>query len=850
MEQLGLKAVAAGAALENEVDMSEFSAVMRQYLEIKEANRDALVFFRLGDFYELFFDDARLAADKLGLTLTSRDTGRGKSPMCGVPHHAAEGYILRLVDMGYRIALVEQVGEAQKGGIMRREVVRTYTRGTVVNDTDSRASYIAAVCQERGESAIGLAFCDIATGEFLITFFDNDVKFIDELHKIAPVEIIVNADFGDIQLIESNMDVKPTVYHSWAFHGDHATSTLLSHFGVKSLDGFGIDSTAAISAAGALIQYLGDMQAAALAHITGVSPYAVTDFMVLDKNARRNLELTASLRDGDAVGSLLWVLDYTKTMMGKRLLQKWLLNPLLNISDIACRQQAVAEFVKNAQQHGEIRTTLARIPDLERLCAKLNYRRIGLGDIAALGRAIAAITDVKRLLADFNSQLNAYFAENIDVLPECALEILRAIGDSQDFLPEYDSELDRLRALKSSLLEQIDALETREREGNGIKSLKIGHNKVFGYYFEVGNNHRDALPERFKRRQTLVGSERYVTDELKQLEVDLLSVIERITETEAGLFDHLLAKIVSEIPRIRLSANMLASIDVLQSLAEAARQYNYVCPEMIDIGLIDIKEGRHPVVERLTHVEFTPNDTYLDNYDSMIAIVTGPNMAGKSTFLRQVALICIMAQMGGFVPATAARLPICDRIFARVGASDDLLRGQSTFMVEMHEVAVILNNATESSLIILDEVGRGTSTADGFAIAMAIVEYISAQIRAKTLFSTHFHELTVMEGNVNGVFNLGMLVKEEGENITFLRKVAHGGASKSYGIAVAKFAGLPTDVVKRSDQIQSTRALHEAYIDAELAKGITTLRQRMRLYLEETDIVLTLEELRACKEWL
>ena len=833
--------------------MAEFSAMMRQYMKVKEAHRDALIFFRLGDFYELFFDDARLASQKLGLTLTSRDTGRGKSPMCGVPHHAAEPYIMRLVNMGYRVALCEQVGEAKKGELVPREVVRIYTSGTVVDDTKRGASYIAAVFQAKGKEAFGLAYCDVATGDFLTTHFSETCKLLDELHKIAPVEIVVNPDFKHGDEVKQSVGAASAEYHSWAFFPDIAKEKLISHFGVHNLEGFGLGDEASLCACGALLQYLNEMQSEAAAHIVTISPYAVTNFMSLDKNVRRNLELTETLRDKETEGTLLWALDQTQTAMGGRLLRKWLEGPLLDIKDIICRQQAVQEYVEQAALREEIRERLDKIADMERLSAKINYRRITPQDLMLLGQSIEAIAAVKGLLSGFESKLNSYFANALDDLGDVQDKINRALlGRDEDCMiaQGYDENLDWLRALKAGHLEALEALEAREKQASGIRGLKIGRNKVYGYYIEVSNAHKGAVPAHFIRRQTLTGSERYTTEELRRFEDEILNLTEEIDNREAELFKALRTAIVREIPRMQLTAHMVASVDVLQSLGQVAAKYNYVCPEMMDLGIIEIEGGRHPVVERLLEHQhsFVANDAYLDNFDNKIAIITGPNMAGKSTYLRQVALICIMAQMGGFVPAKSARLPICDRVFTRVGASDDLAKGQSTFMVEMNEVAGILNNATQHSLIILDEIGRGTGTADGFAIALAIVEYIATKISAKTLFATHFHELTVAEGKIEGVVNYCMQVKEDGDSISFLRKIKRGGADKSYGIAVAKLAGLPGAVIDRSAQIQEKLKIRGVFHDEELARGEAMLKQRIRLFLEDRQEELSTAEMRAWEE--
>jgi len=785
--------------------------MMRQYLEIKEAHKDALLFFRLGDFYELFFDDARVASDVLGLHLTSRETGRGKCPMCGLPHHAAEDYILRLVEAGHKVALCEQIpgGEGKKGELMERKVVRIYTPGTVFDDADSTSNYVAAIFAMT-DTSFGLAYADVTTGDFYAARLGSTDKLVDELHKIRPREIITNPDFPRIADIKSDIGIVTNDYHFWAFLYDFAHEKLISHFGTDSIRSFGLSDEHAISASGALLQYLHETQQNTLSHVNKITAYTPSDFLILDRHTFRNLELTETLREKDTVGTLFWVMDQTKTPMGKRLLRKWLESPLVRIGDIVTRHDAVAEYAENPVQRADMRATLAKIADIERLCGKLTYWRVTARDFVVLKQSIAAIADVKRLLGGTKSTLNTYFWDNLDGLTDVHDKIQKALAETQPansseagiFSDGYNADLDAARTAKNKYLQALANLEQAEKQSTGIKGLKIGQNKIFGYYIEIPNSQHNAIPAHYQRKQTLSSCERYVTDALVQLQVDILTITDSITQIEQHLWRDLRKEIAQEVPRIKLSAHMLATIDVLQSLGEIANNYNYVRPHMSADGAIDIRDGRHPVVERLSDDSFIPNDTYLDNFGNKICIITGPNMAGKSTFLRQVALICIMAQMGSFVPANAARLPICDRIFTRVGASDDLSRGQSTFMVEMNETANILANATHRSLIVLDEIGRGTGTVDGFSIALSIVEYISREISAKTLFATHYHEITSAEGKVPGIVNYRMQVQENGENITFLRKIVPGGADKSYGIHVAKLAGLPAAVIERSLQIQ------------------------------------------------
>ena len=787
--------------------LTNFPPMMQQYMEIKDKHRDALLFFRLGDFYELFFDDARIASEKLNLHLTMR----GKYPMCGVPHHTAQDYILRLVEAGHKVALCEQVpcSEDKKGELRERKVVRVYTPGTIFDDSKNTSNYIAAIFAEN-EDAFGLAFADVATGDFYVTCFSSADKLKDELYKISPCEIITNPDVPKHAYIKTDIEIVPNHYHAWAFLHDFGREKLSAHFGADGFITSNLKDKHSISAAGALMQYLYETQQNTLPHINKISAYVPSDFLILDRHTFHNLELTETLREKDADGTLFWVMNQTKTPMGKRLLRKWMENPLVNIKDIGTRHAAVAEFAENSARRGNMRSALAKIADIERFCGKFTYWRVTSRDFLALKSSIAALADVRQLLDGTKSVLNTYLWDNLDVLTDVYNKIQNALAEAPPidsdksgvFGDGYDAELDSARTLKNQLLQSLFDLELYEKQDTGIKNLKIGQNKIFGYYLEVPNSQRDAVPEHYQRKQTLSNCERYVTDKLVQLQADILAISDSISEIEQSLWSKFRKEMAREVPRIQLTAHMVANIDVLQSMGEIAENYNYVRPQMSMDGAIDIKDGRHPVVERLSYERFVANDAYLDDFGNKISIITGPNMAGKSTFLRQVALICIMAQMGSFVPAVSAKLPICDRIFTRVGAADKLAHGQSTFMVEMNETANILSNATPRSLIVLDEIGRGTGTIDGFSIALAVVEYISSEISAKTIFATHYHEMTAAEGKVQGVANYRMQVQEDGENIIFLHKVVPGGADKSYGIFVAKLAGLPNAVIERSMQIQ------------------------------------------------
>ncbi|MCL2573482.1 MAG: DNA mismatch repair protein MutS [Defluviitaleaceae bacterium] len=835
--------------MENDRQLSDFSPMMQQYMKIKDKHKDALLFFRLGDFYELFFDDARVASEVLGLQLTSRETGQGKCPMCGLPHHAAEGYIIRLVEAGHKVALCEQVAnnESKKGELLEREVVRVFTSGTIFDETKSASNYIAAIFFDENDMTVGLAYADVSTGDFYTTSLANVDKLIDELHKIKPREIIVNPDFTQIMDVKLNSNIAPEKYHFWAFLYDFAYEKLVAHFAANGLESLDLSNKYLVSACGALLQYLYETHQNTLQHIRKISAYITSDYMAIDRWTYQNLELAEKLHDAnDDKGTLFWVMNQTKTPMGKRLLCKWMENPLMSVKDIATRQEAVGEFAADATCRESLREALGRISDMERLCGKLTYWRVTMRDFVALKHSISAIADVKRLLKGFDSTISAYFFENIDELSDVYERIQAAINDNamssenEVFADGYSVELDTIRTLKNQLFEALDNLEQTEKKSTGIRSLKVGQNKIFGYYIEIPNSQRNFIPSHYQRRQTLSSCERYVTDNLLKLQDEISNAMDSVAVIEQELWSKFRDGIAKEVPRLQLTAHMLATIDVLQSMGEIADKYNYTRPQISNTGAINITNGRHPVIERLSGDAFVPNNTYLDNIGNKIAIITGPNMAGKSTFLRQVALICIMAQMGSFVPADSASLPICDRVFTRVGASDDLVRGQSTFMKEMHETANILSNATHRSLIVLDEIGRGTGTVDGFSIALAVVEYIATEISAKTLFATHFHEMTAAEGKITGVANYRMEVLEDGENITFLHKVVPGGADKSYGIFVAKLAGLPAAVITRAMQVQKSLETGSVFEDndndtykIDLDEINSKLQGVKRMFLEE-----------------
>lgn len=819
----------------------KWSPMMLQYLKIKEVHRDALVFFRLGDFYELFFDDAQIAAEALGLNLTRRDTGQGKAPMCGVPYHSVEGYIDKLVKLGHRVALCEQTDEIENG-IVKRKVVRVYTTGTLFSE-EGEANYIAAIHHDNVD--FGLAYADVSTGHFYTVTFPTRDKLMNEISKIAPAEMIVGDGFDP-----TDFDMPAKSYHFWAFMYTAAQELLLDHFGEEKFRGFGAIPRSALSASGALLQYLQETQQDHISHIIKLNLYSSATYMPLDRFARRNLELFETLA-GERKGSLLWVMDSTKTPMGGRLLKKWLMSPLINMDDINTRQAAVEEYTKNPTLREQMRQKLSEIGDLERFCAKIAYKRILPKDVLLLEKSLKAIQDFPN---DFTANMNTYFIEEMDRLFDIyeSVKNVISIDDNKVLADDFNQELKELRDKLSVLLDDMDKYQQTERQRTGIKGLKVAQNKVFGYYIEVANSSRDKVPSDYIPRQTLANHQRYTSDTLKQLETQILIFTQEVADLEETLFAQLCKYLADQASRIYATANIIAGMDALQSLGEIAVKYGYIAPKLNNLGVTEIENGRHPVIERLFK-GFVPNDLEMDQ-QRKIAVITGPNMAGKSTYMRQTALIQIMAQIGSFVPADSANLEICDQIFTRVGAADDLSRGQSTFMVEMSEAAHIIGNATANSLILLDEVGRGTGTTDGLAIATAVLEHIAEEIGAKTLFATHYHELTATEGKIDGAFNLSMAVREVGENIEFLWKVVDGGTDKSHGINVAKMAGLPKSIVERSHQILDKIDLRggvydedtltkDQYVDYRVTRE--AMRQ-IRLRLEESSTeYLSLKDIEA-----
>ena len=795
--------------------------MMEQYLKVKEENPGCLVMFRLGDFYELFFEDAVEASRELELTLTGRDCGQEeRAPMCGVPYHAIEGYLQKLVAKGYKVAICEQMEDPKLAqGLVKREVTRIVTPGTNINSDsveEKRNNYIMSV--NRTCDRMGIAVCDITTGEFAVTEFEEEEKFWDEVAIYRPAEMIVNEEnMGslDQERLKKAYQVFVNPYGAHHFRLERCEEVLRRHFRVHSLEGLGMtEMPLSVTAAGALMDYLTETQKRDLTHITHISSYSLAQYMMLDSATRRNLELTQTLRDKSRQGSLLWVIDYTKTAMGGRLLRKWIEQPLIDRAQIQRRLDAVECFVSDMILSEELKETLSRIYDIERLMGRISYGSAGARDLLALKQSIGALPDIRAILKVLHAPYFEEMARNFDDLSDLYQLLDQAVYEEPPvtlregrLIKEgYSAEVDRLRRADVDGKSWLAKIEAREREATGIRTLKVGFNRVFGYYLEVSKSFVNQVPDTYIRKQTLANGERYITEELKNLEDTILGAKEKLVTLEYELFTQIRQQLAGEMVRIQRSAAMIAELDALRSLGEAAVTNHYVKPVITTDkkGALEIVKGRHPVVERMMSQEaFIPNDTYLDNKEDRIAIITGPNMAGKSTYMRQVAVICLLAQIGSFVPAQAAKLAVVDRIFTRVGASDDLAGGQSTFMVEMAEVSNILRHATSASLLILDEIGRGTSTYDGLSIAWAVVEYISDKktIGAKTLFATHYHELTELEGQLDGVHNYCVAIKESGEDIVFLRKIQKGCGDRSYGIEVAKLAGLPSWVVRRSQEI-------------------------------------------------
>ncbi len=796
------------------------SPMMQHYVATKEKYKDCIVFYRLGDFYEMFFDDAKTVSEELELTLTGKDCGlKERAPMCGIPYHAAETYIEKLIEKGYKVAVCEQVEDPKTAkGIVKREVIRVVTPGTNMNSQgldEAKNNYIMSiVCMDE---RFGLAVADISTGECQVTEVDKAPKLIDEINKFVPSEIICNQSLLvsgiDCLELKEKLSICVNSLDDWYFDDENCEKVLKEHFKVLSLEGLGLsDYSCGLIACGALFQYLYETQKSDMPQMTSVTPYITDRFMVIDSSSRRNLELVETMREKSKKGSLLWVLDKTKTAMGSRMLRSFLERPLIDADEINRRLSAIEELNTQGMLRDEMREYLRPVYDLERLISRISYQSANPRDLIAFKTSLEMLPFIKQLLNSFESNMMREIQDEMDPLEDLYQLIDSSIVDDPPLAMKEggiikdgcDENIDKFRHAKQDGKQWISDLEASEREKTGIRNLKIKFNKVFGYCIEVTNSFKDKVPDTYTRKQTLVNAERYITPELKKIEDTVLGAEDRLYSLEYEKFCTIRDTVAGEVVRIQKTARAIAHLDVFSSLSLVAERNSYVRPKLNNKGGLDIKGGRHPVVEKMIPNDmFIANNTYLDKQDHRLAVITGPNMAGKSTYMRQTALIVLMAQIGSFVPADQADIGIVDRIFTRVGASDDLASGQSTFMVEMTEVANILRNATADSLLILDEIGRGTSTFDGLAIAWAVIEHVSDKklLGAKTLFATHYHELTELEGKVSGVHNYCIAVKEKGDDIVFLRKIVAGGADKSYGIQVARLAGVPENVLKRAKEL-------------------------------------------------
>lgn len=806
--------------------MAELSPMMQNYLVTKEQYKDCILFYRIGDFYEMFYDDAILASRELEITLTGKACGtEEKAPMCGVPFHAAELYISRLISKGYKVAICEQLENPKEAkGLVKRDVIRVVTPGTVIETNmleEKKNNYIMGIVKKG--LYYGVAICDISTGDFFATQIklseNNFEKLLDEYARYVPAEIVVNEAMGmstkELEIMKDRNNTFVTVREDKIFSEDE--NTLLKLYTIEDDNGKKKDSLKeekfAVQAINGLLNYFSETQKVKLEHINKIKLYEVKKYMALDINARRSLELTERMRDKSKRGTLIWVLDKTSTSMGGRLLRRWINDPLLDVEEINERLEAVKEFKENIMLRGELTDILKKVYDIERLAGKISYGNANARDLISLKNSLSHLPELKELLNTTNSKLLRKIYSNLDELKDIFELIDEAIVEDPPISIKeggiikngYSQDIDEYRSASTDGKKWIIELEAKEKELTGIKKLKVGYTRVFGYYIEVTKSFLNQVPEdRYIRKQTLTGGERFITEELKQIEGKILGAEEKVVALEYNEFVRIRNEIGKNIERLQTSASAIANADVLNSLAIVAEDNNYVCPTVDESGCINIKDGRHPVIEQMIDSgSFVQNDTNLNKEESRLAIITGPNMAGKSTFMRQVALITLMAQIGSFVPATEARIGIVDKIFTRVGASDDLSSGQSTFMVEMSEVANILKEATQNSLVILDEIGRGTSTYDGLSIAWAVAEYIAdkEKVGCKTLFATHYHELIELEEKIDGIKNYSVAVKEKGEDIIFLRKIIEGGTDESYGIHVAKLAGVPKQVVTRANKI-------------------------------------------------
>ena len=836
--------------------MAEYSPMMQHYLQTKEEYPDCILFYRLGDFYEMFFEDAKIVSRELELTLTGKSCGQEeRAPMCGVPFHAYESYMNRLVAKGYKVAICEQMEDPKQAkGMVRREVIRVVTPGTNINEQaldEGKNNYI--MCIVSLSDQFGVATADITTGDFFVTEVDSKRRLLDEIYKFSPTEVVCNEALFmsglDIDDLKNRVGIVLYSLENWYFDDSLCENTLKEHFRVNSLEGLGLaDLECGMIASGSLLKYLYETQKNSLEQISAIHPYTTGKFMVLDSSTRRNLELVETLREKAKRGSLLWVLDKTKTAMGARMLRSFVEQPLIEKEEIEGRLDAIEELMQRAIDREELREYLNPVYDLERLLTRITYQSANPRDLTAFKSSIGMIPHIRGILLELQSKEIQGICEDMDTLEDLYTLIDAAIEEEPPITVReggiikdgYHEEIDRLREAKSQGKNWLAELEAKEREKTGIKNLKIKFNKVFGYYLEVTNSFKDLVPDYYTRKQTLTNAERYITPELKEMEDMILGAEDKLVQLEYELFRELREQIAKNVVRIQKTAKALAKIDVFASLALISEQNHYCRPSLNQNGRIDIKNGRHPVVEKMINNDmFIANDTYLDNQKNRISVITGPNMAGKSTYMRQTALIVLMAQIGCFVPAETADIGIVDRIFTRVGASDDLASGQSTFMVEMTEVANILRNATGNSLLILDEIGRGTSTFDGLSIAWAVVEHISNPklLGAKTLFATHYHELTELEGKLDNVNNYCIAVKEKGDDIVFLRKIVKGGADKSYGIQVAKLAGVPDSIIERAKEIAEELGRHDIVDFTEiLSNKKNSATKKKKEHLDEVDL--------------
>ncbi len=861
------------------IDRSKLSPMMQHYLKTKDENPDCVLFYRLGDFYEMFFDDAVNISKELELTLTGKDCGlEERAPMCGIPYHAAEVYISRLIEKGYKVAICEQVQDPKLAkGLVERKVIRIVTPGTSLeNNTlvEDRNNYIFCFSayeksEKKGGTVYGIAVSDISTGDFECSSVNSFSKVLDEITKYSPKEVLYaksssfvndNEIMSTYKELITRLSITESVVPDYYFNLDTSISSIERQFNVSGVEGLGLkDIPETTMSVGALLQYLYDTQMSTLGQINALKLYYANDYMIIDSSTKRNLELTETMRDGAKRGSLLWVLDKTKTAMGARKLRSYIETPLLDIPRIEDRLDAIDSLNVNVISRDEMREYLSSIYDMERLMTRISMKTANPRDLLSFKSSLAYLPYIKNILNEFNGNIFSKMYADFDTLQDMFMLLDAAIDEDAPitlreggiFKAGYSEAIDNLRDKKINSKTFLAELEEKEKEATGIKNLRIKFNRVFGYFFEVTNSYKNLVPDYFIRKQTLTNAERFTTDELSKLSSEILSAEENLYGLEYDEYVKLRDALAQEIVRVQKTADYIATVDVLASLSFVAMRNNYVRPAIKDDGVIDIKAGRHPVIEQMmSSDEFIPNDTYLDEQGNRIMIITGPNMAGKSTYMRQTALICLMAQIGSFVPADKAEISVSDRIFTRVGASDDLAQGQSTFMVEMSEVANILRNATKDSLIIMDEIGRGTSTFDGLSIAWAVVEYIADKesVGAKTLFATHYHELTDLEDKLSSVNNYSIAIKHDGDTLVFLRKIIRGGADRSYGIEVAELAGVPTVVTDRAKEIAAFLSDEDITGKVKNLKVVTSHKESKKETPGQLSMFATTEEMNIASE--